>query len=212
MPTSICLTLERRTPFSSRIVFSVFDGPSPETPTVLPFRSLDRLDASDFFSQISEFSGRLTIAAIDLIFGALVLRGEHVARVGDAEIDATGLDLLDHAGRVRRHLRVDDQRALLERAVGDARVDPGVVGVGLPVEHQVDLVGADVLGRGRLGLLAAAGEQRRRARAMARIERARFGWSDGSRGSPGGDWLGQRWLAAWRSHGTMRRSSRAVSP
>ncbi len=95
---------------------------------------------------------------------SLVAGEHHLGLVGDRQIGTAGRDLLDRRRGVGGNVRVDVEAGVGEVAVGERRVDTGVVGVDVEVERQVEGVG---LRRLALGLLAAA-ERKQRDRRQRR--------------------------------------------
>ena len=88
---------------------------------------------------------------------ALVAGEQHLGLVGDRGVDLARGQQLERVGRVGRHLDVHVEARLGEVALGERLVDPDVVGVREPVEHQRELLRAARRPRHRLLLLAASG-------------------------------------------------------
>ena len=88
---------------------------------------------------------------------ALVSREQDLGLVGDRGVDLARGQQLERVGRVGRHLDVHVEARLGEVAFRERLVDPDVVGVREPVEHQRQLLRAAGRPRHRLLLLPAAG-------------------------------------------------------
>ena len=127
-----------------------------------------------------------------------LLAGEqHLGLVGDREVGAPRGDLLDRRRGIGGDLRLDVEPGALEVAVVERHVDPGVVGVDVEVEREVEVLR---LGRAERLLLLAAGGQ---ARARARERRAAA--------TSSGRLIGPPRRSASASQVTTRRSSSASS-
>ena len=109
----------------------------PAVATVLPRRSAgSAIPASG--SEISEVSGLRDERADRDHRQALVAGEQHLGLVGDREVGAAGGDLADRRRGVGGDLGLDVEPGLVEVAAVERRVDPGVVGVDVEVERQVE--------------------------------------------------------------------------
>ena len=131
----------------------------PAVATVLPARSEGSVDAGlGKRDQRGERLGRRARATATT-WQALVAGEHHLGLVGDRQVGPPGGDLLDRRRRVGGHAAGRPRARPPRSSRGlERRVDPGVVGVDVEVERQVELL--RLAAAAGSSLLAAAGERR----------------------------------------------------
>ncbi len=139
----------------------------PAVPTVLPSRSAaEPIPPSG--SEISEVSGDPTTAPTASTSRPLLRGEQHLGLVRDRQVRPSGGDLLDRRGGIGGHLRLDVEARLPEEAPVDRGVDPGVVGVHVPVEVERERLWVAGRAGRRVAVPAAGGQAQREHRRAPR--------------------------------------------
>ena len=130
----------------------------PRVPDALAAQLGDRLDALG--AERHDRGERLLDDRRDGHQGKVaVAREHHLGLVGHRRVYLARGQQLERARGIRRHLDVNAEARPREIALGQGLVDPHMVGVGEPVEHQRQRLGAPSRRGDRLVLLAARREQ-----------------------------------------------------